>query len=544
MALKALMLKRKIDLKQKDLAALVAKEDELQTREAELSKAIEEATTDEETNTVEEEINLFNSSKDELAKQKGELEKEIEGLKAELEEEEKEQDTAPVDTPAEQPKAEERKVEIAMSKRNIFDKMDIQTRNAIFAQDDVKAWVGEFRSAIAHKRALNNIALKIPEVFLGLLRQNIENYSKLYKHVTVKPISGNGREVVEGAIPEAVWTECCANINELDLTWNDVEVGCFKVAGFFKVCNATLEDSDVALASELLSAIGQAIGFALDKAILYGRNTSSNSKMPLGIVSRLAQTEQPADYSATARAWADLHSTHILTIANTVTGIDLFKTILLDTAVVNGKYARGEKVWVMNETTYTYLKAQGMSLTDDGRVVTAIDGRMPVIGGIVEVLDFIPNYVIIGGYFELYLLAERAGQKFAQSEHAFFLEDATAFKGTARYDGVPVIAESFIVIGVNGTSPNASMTFAADKANTVSNIILNKNSAAITGTATVQLKATVLPEGAKGTITWASSASTYATVSSTGLVTGVTAGSTVITATCGDAVAVCNVTVS
>lgn len=544
MALKALMLKRKIDLKRKDLAALVEKETELQTREAELSRAIEEATTDEETVTVEEEINLFNSSKDELAKTKEGLEKEIEGLEAELENEEKEQDTTPVATPAEQPKAEERKVEIAMSKRNIFDKMDIQTRNAIFAQDDVKAWVGEFRSAIAHKRALNNIALTIPEVFLGLLRQNIEDYSKLYKHVTVKSISGNGREVVEGAIPEAVWTECCANINELDLTWNDVEVGCFKVAGFFKVCNATLEDSDIALASELLSAIGQAIGFALDKAILYGRNTSSNSKMPLGIVSRLAQTEQPADYSATARAWADLHSTHILTIANTVTGLDLFKTILLDTAVVNGKYARGEKVWVMNETTYTYLKAQGMSLTDDGRVVTVIDGRMPVIGGIVEVLDFIPNYVIIGGYFELYLLAERAGQKFAQSEHAFFLEDATAFKGTARYDGVPVIAESFIVIGVNGTSPNASMTFAADKANTVSNIILNKNSAAITGTATVQLKATVLPEGAKGTITWASSASTYATVSSTGLVTGVTAGSTVITATCGDAVAVCNVTVS
>lgn len=544
MALKALMLKRKIDLKRKDLAALVEKETELQTREAELSRAIEEATTDEETATVEEEINLFNSSKDELAKTKEGLEKEIEGLEAELENEEKEQDTTPVEKPAEQPKAEERKVEIAMSKRNIFDKMDIQTRNAIFAQDDVKAWVGEFRSAIAHKRALNNIALTIPEVFLGLLRQNIEDYSKLYKHVTVKSINGNGREVVEGAIPEAVWTECCANINELDLTWNDVEVGCFKVAGFFKVCNATLEDSDIALASELLSAIGQAIGFALDKAILYGRNTSSNSKMPLGIVSRLAQTEQPADYSATARAWADLHSTHILTIANTVTGLDLFKTILLDTAVINGKYARGEKVWVMNETTYTYLKAQGMSLTDDGRVVTAIDGRMPVIGGIVEVLDFIPNYVIIGGYFELYLLAERAGQKFAQSEHAFFLEDATAFKGTARYDGVPVIAESFIVIGVNGTSPNASMTFAADKANTVSNIILNKNSAAITGTATVQLKATVLPEGAKGTITWASSASTYATVSSTGLVTGVTAGSTVITATCGDAVAVCNVTVS
>lgn len=198
----------------------------------------------------------------------------------------------------------------------------------------------------------------------------------------------------------------------------------------------------------------------------------------------------------------------------------------------------------MNETTYTFLKAQGMSVNAAGQIVTAIDGRMPVIGGIVEVLDFIPNYVIIGGYFELYLLAERAGQKFASSEHAFFLQDATAYKGTARYDGVPVIAEAFVAIGVNGTSPDASMTFAADKANTVQNLILNKNSATIAGTATVQLKATILPEGAKGTVVWASSATSKATVSSTGLVTGVTAGSSVITATCGDAVAVCNVTVS
>ena len=542
MALKALMLKKKIDQRKKALEELKSKD--METRESELAKAIEEATTDEEMNAVNEEIDLFNSEKEQHKADVEKLEGEIADLESELKEEEERQDTTPVETPVEQPKAEERKVELNMSKRNIFDKMDIQTRNAIFEQEDVKAWVGEFRSAIAEKRALNNIALTIPEVFLGLLRQNIENYSKLYKHVTVRSISGNGREVVEGAIPEAVWTECCANINELDLTWNDVEVGCFKVAGFFKVCNATLEDSNIALASELLTAIGQAIGFALDKAILYGRNTPTNSKMPLGIVSRLAQTSQPDNYPATAREWQDLHSTHILTIANTVTGADLFKTILLDTAVINGKYARGEKVWVMNETTYTFLKAQGMSVNAAGQIVTAVDGRMPVMGGIVEVLDFIPNYVIIGGYFELYLLAERAGQKFASSEHAFFLQDATAYKGTARYDGTPVIPESFLVLGVNGTSPDASMTFAADKANTVQSLILNKNSAAIAGTATVQLKATILPEGAKGTIVWASSTTSKATVSSTGLVTGVTAGSSVITATCGDAVAVCNVTVS
>lgn len=549
MAIKALMLKKRIDRASNALAPLMEKEKEFEVRESELQKALEEAETEEEINTVEEEVTALEADKEANTKAKDELTKEIEGYKEELAKLEEEDNKEPEPQAEKQPvdEPEERKVNTVMNKRNIFAKMDLQTRNAIFAQDDVKAWVGEFRSAIAEKRALNNIGLTIPEVFLGYLRQNIENYSKLYKHVTVRSVNGNGREIVEGAIPEAIWTECCANINELDLTWNDVEVGCFKVAGFFKVCNATLEDSDIALASELLTAIGQAIGFALDKAILYGRNTASANKMPLGIVSRLAQTSQPADYSATARPWVDLHSTNILTIANTVTGIDLFKTLLLDSVVIDGKYARGEKVWVMNETTYTFLKAQAMSVNGNGAIVTGMDGRMPVIGGIVEVLDFVPNYVIIGGYFELYLLAERAGAKFAQSEHVKFLQDQTVFKGTARYDGTVVIAESFAAIGINGTTPDASMTFAADTANEVTNLVLNKNAATITAAAgtnhTVQLKATFVPENTSGTITWASSATGKATVDTSGKVTGVEAGSAVITATCGDAVAVCNVTV-
>lgn len=549
MAIKALMLKKKIDMRKKALDELLAKDEEFETRESELAKALDEATTDEEVDAVEEESEKFAEEKAAHEEEKKVLGVDIEKLMNELHAEEEAQEVAPVETPAEeeQPQAE-RKVEIKMDKRNVFANMDVQTRTAVFEQDDVKAWIGEFRSAIQEKRALTNIGLTIPEVFLGYLRQNIENYSKLYKHVTVRAVSGTGKEIVEGAIPEAVWTECCANINELDLSWNDVETGCFKVAGFFKVCNATLEDSNIDLAAELLTAIGQAIGLALDKAILFGRNTSANYKMPLGIVSRLAQESEPADYSPTARTWQDLHTTHMLTIANTVTGVDLFKTILLDSAVIDGKYARGEKVWVMNETTRIFLMAQGMNINAAGQIVVPLDGRMPVVGGIIEVLDFMPDYVIVGGYFELYLLAERAGKKFAQSEHAFFLQDATAFKGTARYDGTPVIAESFIALGVNGTSPSATMTFAADKANVVQNLVLNKNAAAVTAATgtkhTAQLKATILPEGAKGTITWTSSATANATVSSAGLVTGVSAGSAVITATCGDAVAVCNVTIS
>ena len=264
-----------------------------------------------------------------------------------------------------------------------------------------------------------------------------------------------------GTIPEAVWTDCCANLNELSLSFNDVEVNCWKVGGYFAICNATLEDSDVALASEILTALGQAIGLAVDKAILYGTGT----RMPLGIVTRLAQTAEPADYPKTARTWVDLHEKNIKSIEADKVGVDLFRELVLGFGPAKGVYSRGEKVWVMNESTYTKIVSGAMSIDAAGALVSGVNGEMPVVGGVIEVLNFIPDDVIIAGYFDLYLLAERAGQQFATSEHVRFLQDQTVMKGIARYDGQPAIAEGFVAIGLNGTTPNADMTFAPDDAN-------------------------------------------------------------------------------
>ena len=467
MALKALMLRKKIDTKKKELEALRAKDAEFEKRESELTASIEEASTDEETQAVNEEIEKFETEKGEHETAKSELESTIEGLENELRETEKENETPAEPTPAPEARTNNnitgvRAMDIA--KRSFRD-MSIAERTAMMEREDVKAWLGEVRAHISEKRELTNVGLTIPEVFLGFLRQNVENYSKLYKHVTVRPVSGTGREVIMGSVPEGVWTECCGALNELNMVFNDAEVDCYKVGGFFKVCNAVLEDSDLDLAAELLDAIGQAIGLALDKAILYGRNTSANNKMPLGIVSRLAQISQPSGYPATARPWVDLHTSNIKTTNNT--GVQLFQDLIVNAGAAKGKYARGGKVWVMNETTYTYLQAQALSINAAGAIVSGMNGTMPIVGGVIEVLDFIPDNVIIGGYFELYLLAERGGAKFAQSEHAFFIQDQTAFKGTARYDGQPVIPEAFVALGVKNTTPDASMTFVADKANVV-----------------------------------------------------------------------------
>lgn len=540
MALKALMLRKKLNDARKALEALRSKDADFETREADLETSIEEATTDEERAAVEEEIENFTAEKATHEEEKGKLERQIEDLEKDLENEEAAQNTDPENKPEER----ERKP-VMVTRSKIFAAMNLEQRAAMFERDDVKAWLGEIRAHIAEKRELTNVGLTIPEVFLGLLRENIENYSKLTKYVSLKPISGTGREIISGGVAEAIWTECCANLNEMSIGFNDIEVDCFKVGGYFKVCNATLEDSDIDLAGEILTAIGQGIGYALDKAILYGRNTAGNSKMPLGVVSRLAQTSQPSGYPATARPWVDYHSTHILTIANSVTGVSLFQTILLDSGVISDKYSRAGIVWLMNKTTKNYLTSQAMSVNASGAIVSGFENTMPVIGGTVETLDFIPNYVIIAGHFDNYLLAERAGKKFAQSEHAFFLQDQTAFKGTARYDGQPVIAEAFAVIGVNGTTPDADMNFAADNANTPDAVILNKAAATVQASKSIDLKATVLAAGIPidAEVTWTTSAAGKATVSN-GKVTGVAAGDAVITATAGSASAVCNVTVT
>lgn len=467
MALKALMLKKKIDQRKKALDELLGKVAEMETRESELAKAIEEATTDEETKTVEEEIDRFNSDKETLEADKKAVEEDIAGLEAELKEEEARQDTTPVETPVEQPKAEERKVKFAMDKRNVFASMDMQTRAAIFEQEDVKKFLADTRAAMSQKRAIENIGLTIPEVFLGILRENIMNYSKLYSRVTVRRLSGTGRVLVMSGLQEAIWTECCANLNEMSMTFADLTIDCYKVGGYYAVCNANLEDSDVNLASEILTAIGTGIGYALDKAILYGKNTNTNNKMPLGVVSRLAQTEAPSDYPATAPAWVDLHTTNLfnITAANS-TGIKLFQGLVGGRNVIHNDFARGNVTWIMNDKTYTILLQEAMSVNAAGAIVSGVNGTMPVIGGDIVVLDFIPDNDIIFGYFDLYLLGERAGQKFAESQHVRFLQDQTVWKGTARYDGLPMVAKAFAAVKIaSASAPTAAMTFAADTAN-------------------------------------------------------------------------------
>ena len=544
--LKALLLRKKIDLKENELEALRAKTAELEAREAELAAAAEELTaesTQEERSALDEAVTAFDQDRDAHNANLASIEADIASLREALQAEEARQNTTP---PAVPEAINERRENTIMNNYEIrsFRKLSFETRSAIAAREDVQNFLARTRESIREKRALGNVGLLIPEVLLPMLRQEISENSVLYKHVSVARVNGEARQNIQGEVSEGVWTDCCANLNELSLGFNNLELDCYKVGGFFAICNANIEDADVDLLSDILTAIARAIGVALDKAILYGRS-GSGKKMPLGVVTRLAQESQPESYPATARPWVDLHSTNIRTINGSgMTGVQLFQALAGAAAYAKKKnYTTGEKTWIMNEATYLAIQAAAMSINAAGNLVTAMGRIMPVLGGAVEIIDFMADNDIVVGYFDLYTLGERAGAKFATSEHVRFLQDQTVVKGTARYDGAPAIAEAFVAMNIGNSTPAKVATFAADGANTVSGILLPATATVASGS-TLALQATIVPLGLDAPITWVSATTGKATVDSSGVVTGVASGSSVITATADGKSASCTVTVT
>lgn len=463
MALKILMLKRNIDSKKAELEELRKKDESFSVREAELEQAIQEAQTEEEQNTVKEEIEKFETEKQEHEESKSTLESEIEGLEADLEAEESK---SPDSREAQKDKKE--RADNKMQTRAKFFGLNAQEQREFVAREDVKAFLERARemgreqlSGISQKRGVTGADLTIPTVVLDLLRQNIMDYSKLTRRVRLRAVNGKARQTVMGAIPEAIWTEACAKLNELDFSFNQVEVDGYKVGGVVYICQATLEDSDLNLAYEIMEGMGASIGISVDKAILYGTGV----KMPLGIATRLAQTSEPDNYPATARPWQNLKSSNMKQISSKH-GVELFQEIARASKAAKGKYSRGIKFWAMNESTYTDLLVEAMTFNANGAIVSSQNGTMPVIGGDIDVLpdEVISDGNIVGGYGDLYLLAERSGSEFARSDEYRFAEDQAAFKGSARYDGMPVIAEGFVAIGIDVT-PATDATFLGDTAN-------------------------------------------------------------------------------
>lgn len=487
MAIRQLMISKKIEQRKVVLADLNTQQEGLTTRSAELEKALEEAKTDEEIGVVEEEVNKLEREQSELDEKKGKLEGEISELEGELEELNSNEPKPNSDTePAPiEPIGNERNkniegVERNMTRGKFFGGMTRQAATKLVEREEVKEFLQRTREFSTQQRSVTGAELLIPIVMLDLLRDNISMYSKLITKVNLKPVKGKARQSVVGTIPEGVWTEMVGALNELDINFNQVEVDGYKVGGFISIPNSILQDSDINLANEIMMQISKAIGIALDRAILYGTGV----KQPLGIVTRLAQTTQPSNYPTNAPSWVNLSTSNVTKVSTT--GAALIGSIITAFGATKNNYSDGNKFFAMNTLTYSYLVSTLLNFNAAGALATGMSNQMPILSGDIVILDFMPDYDIVGGFGDLYLLAEREGTYLASSEHAKFIEDQTVFKGIARYDGIPVIAKGFFLININNVNATTSSVFKTDYANTDLGV-LNVTSTTGTNTGTSRI---------------------------------------------------------
>lgn len=467
MALRQLILNKKIEQRKELLSELVKREAALKLRAAEAEKAADEAKTEEDYAALEEEDKQIEEEKTDIDDKKSKLEGEITELEKELDDLNKKD---PSNEPSNASTDEEEKRskeniktggDATMKRFNFFHGMTREAVQTLVSREEVKDFLQRAREFKSQKRGVSGAELSIPEVMLELLRDSLYRYSKLITKVRLKTVSGKARQNVAGTIPEGVWTEMIAKLNELNIEFNQIEVDGYKVGGFIPVPNSILEDNDINLANEIMDALGQAIGLALDKAILYGTGV----KMPLGIVTRLAQIEEPSNWNSNAPDWIDLHTSNLVKIDGTLTDTKFFAALLLQLGVAKPDYSNGQTFWAMNRKTRMKLMSKAVGFNAAGAIVAGQLSTMPIEGGEIIELPFIPDNDIVGGFGDLYLLAERAGGQIAASEHVRFIEDQTVFKGTARYDGMPAIGAGFEVINIDNANPTTSVSFPTDTAN-------------------------------------------------------------------------------
>ena len=441
-----------------------------QERLDEIDKELEQVEADvraeqEEPTRSDEEMTEMEDHVEDLLNEKKSLEEAISKIDQDIKAQQDEIEEANINHQAVEEEPQERGVKMnkdtSVIRSGFFAGHQRSNIDGMLEREEVKDFIVRLKDAVADKRTVTGADLGIPAVVLPLIQEKIEQSSKLMKHVNVRRVRGEARVPVMGTVPEAIWIETCSNINELSLAFNMVTLNGYSVAGYLDICRANLEDSDFLTAEFLFSVLSQSVAIAIDKAILYGTGVN----MPLGIVTRLAQESQPSGYSPTAPAWVDLSTSNIVSTTSGAEGAAFYSELMGFAALAKGKKSNGGKFWAMNETTYLAIQQQTLSFNANGAIVSAVNNTLPLIGGQVELLNFIPDGDVIGGYGDLYTYVERAGIRLERSDDVKFLSDHALFKAIARGDGMPVIAEGFVLFNIEAGTASTTVTFPADDAN-------------------------------------------------------------------------------
>ena len=311
MAKNKLLLTKKRSMKAKQLTEKRAEEKRLTTRAAALDAQLE-AVEDDIPAELENEIQEVGDKLDTVTEEIAALEQEISDLDSEIADID-DQMPGGSSTPSSN-RTRDGPVNAPSAARFRCRSRCFENRNqrdAFYAQGPVKNFLQRIRSmAAVGTRSARGAELTIPTEILDILRDNLNQYSKLITKIRLRTVSGHARQNIIGKVPEGVWMEMAGALNNLEFRITDIETDGFKVGGFIPIDNYILADSDVALGEEIMYMLGQAIGIALDKAIVFG--LGRNSKMPVGFVTRLAQTQKPDYWGQNQGDWTDLHSSNVL----------------------------------------------------------------------------------------------------------------------------------------------------------------------------------------------------------------------------------------
>ena len=418
MALRTLVLNKRIREKKAELERLRAAKQELETREKQLEADIEAANTEEEQAAVDQAIEQFDHDSNENRTQTAALEGEIADLEAQLEAAEREQDEA---TPAAAPAvpAEERNNNNSFMRRNEnmprnFSRREL-TRESL-THKEVREFYQNIVTMIqsrANGNSLANSSLVVPEIVMARIDDRMGDYATVAREVETLSVGGTSRVILDGADPEAIWVEMSGAISEVESSFEKVELDGWKLAGYMSIPNDIIDDSMINLAEYVEKKLAKAIAKSRDKAIIEG--TGSTGKQMVGIIPSLHADNMPAAIPF------DL-------------GEILSKVALVD----DGDEAYGEIIAVMKRSTfYGHFVRKLITVDSAGRYVVPNLER-PNIGIRVVFSQYMPKNKLLIGDYKRYLNVQRSGVTIDQSKDVRFIEDQTVIKALQRMDGKPI----------------------------------------------------------------------------------------------------------
>ena len=417
MALKVLMLKRKLDEKKKMMEAAQAKAEELNTREAELEADIEAAETDEEKKAVEEAVAEFETEKGANEDERTALEKEVAGLEAELAEEERKQKEA----------AEKREKEVPqMEEKDLIKAQRAAFADAVRGKKEVRA---------DYNMAKGNNGDIIPKTIADEIVTKIANISPIFEKAHRYPVKGTlAIPFYPASSSHVINAAYAADFTELEASSGDfdsVDLTGYLAGALAKIGRTLVNNTDVDVVPFVEDQMAEAFRAFIDQEAINGSANKADG-MLTGITQLVTGTYK-----------------------SSVTADDLIKLL----CAIPDAYQQNA-VWLMASATRTQIR----TLKDqEGRYLlnNDITGEYAglLLGKPVYVVDAMPamgtqnNLAVVYGDLSGLALKFSEELEIQVLEERFATQHAVGVVGWTEFDAAVENAQKLAAIKMGGSDP-------------------------------------------------------------------------------------------